>query len=201
MFARKHVSSEGRGGLSASVWMPLLVMAALGALLVVCSNAAGQSLESSEKPAADASKADAAGDAQATSATKHFTTRTLRGKVVWMSEALAKRFGVKEVPEAKERILALATDDGQLYPLVEDVRGRAFRRDARLRGIPLELLVRQYDGSPMIQAIRVYSLEKDGKYELDYWCDVCAIAMFELKPCDCCQGPIELRRRKMEESK
>ena len=36
------------------------------------------------------------------------------------------------------------------------------------------------------------------RLELDYWCDICAIAMYELKECECCQGPIELRRRKTE---
>jgi hypothetical protein len=116
---------------------------------------------------------------------------------VWLAEALQRRFGVKSVSEARQRILALETDRGDLYPLVEDVRGRAFRRDQRLRGIPVELLVRRYERSPSIQIIRVFQLRDDGRFELDYWCDICAIAMFELKACDCCQGPIELRARKV----
>jgi hypothetical protein len=122
-------------------------------------------------------------------------TRSIRGRVVWLAEGLHRRYGVRTVPEAQQRVLALETPEGLLYPLVEDVRGRAFRRDERLRDVPVELLVRQYYGSPVVQVIRVYVLKKDGKYELDYWCDICAITMFELKPCDCCQGPIELRAR------
>jgi hypothetical protein len=130
-----------------------------------------------------------------------YANRTLKGRVVWLNEALSRKFGIKTVPEAAERGLALESPDGVLHPLVEDSRGRAFRADERLRGIDLELLVRQYEGSPQVQVIQVHALKKSGKYEIDYWCDICSIAMYELKPCDCCQGPIELRERKVEEKK
>ena len=53
-------------------------------------------------------------------------------------------------------------------------------------------------GAPAVQIIGVYELAKDGRYEVDYWCSVCAIAMYELKPCECCQGEIELRKRKAD---
>ncbi len=127
-----------------------------------------------------------------------FTTETLRGKVVFLAEALEKKYGVKSVTEAKEASLALQDDAGKLDPLVEDVRGRAFRVDKRLRDIKVELLVRRYVDSPAVQIVGVYELAKDGRYEIDYWCSVCAIAMYELKQCECCQGDIELRKRKVE---
>jgi len=126
---------------------------------------------------------------------KKFDVLTLRGRVVWLAEAMARRYGVKTVPEAATRVLALETTDGDLFPLAEDIRGRGFRRDERLRKIDLELLVRRYRGAPVVQVIRAFELTKKVKFELDYWCDICAIVMFELKPCDCCQGDIELRRR------
>jgi hypothetical protein len=116
-----------------------------------------------------------------------------------MADALSRHFGIQTVSEAAERVLALETPDAELHPIVEDIRGRSFRVDQRLREIDVELLVRQYAGSPMVQVIRLYALKKDGKYELDYWCDICAIAMFELKPCDCCQGPVQLRERLVED--
>jgi hypothetical protein len=127
-----------------------------------------------------------------------FTLHTIRGHVVFLAEAMEKRFGLPSVPEAKDRILALETATGELIPLLEDVRARAFRRDERLRKMEIELLVRRYSGSPAVQIIRVFEATKDGKFELDYWCDICAIIMYELKECDCCQGPVELRRRKVE---
>lgn len=130
-----------------------------------------------------------------------YTTESIRGRVVFMADALERLHSVSTLPEAQQRVLALESPEGKLYPLVEDKRGRAFRLDKRLMGVPMELLVRRYEGSPMVQVIRVHTLEKDGKYLLDYWCEICSIPMFELKPCDCCQGPIELRKRKVEGDK
>ena len=127
-----------------------------------------------------------------------FTTQTLRGKVVFLAEAMEKETGVRSVPEAKDRILALQTESGELVPLLEDSRGRAFRRDERLRQMKVELLVRRYRHSPLAQIIRVYEVAPDGRYEIDYWCDICAIAMVEKKDCECCQGPVQLRRQKVD---
>jgi hypothetical protein len=127
-----------------------------------------------------------------------FETEVLQGRVVYLAEALERKFAIKSSPDARERILALEMKEGVLVPLVEDSRGRAFRADKRLREIDVELTVRRYAGSPAVQVIRVCELAKDGKYEIDYWCSICSIAMFELKECECCQGPIELRKRKVE---
>lgn len=65
----------------------------------------------------------------------------------------------------------------------------------------VELLVRQYTGSPLVQVVLAFETTKDSKLELDYWCEICSIAMFEMKECDCCQGPIELRRRDAQSPK
>lgn len=129
-----------------------------------------------------------------------FRVRSVRGKIVWLADALERLHGVESLPAAKQRIIALETDDHHLYPLVEDKRGRSFRLDPRLREGTVELLARQHRGSPMLQVIKIFSIDEDGKkFELDYWCEICAIAMFELKACDCCQGPIELRRTLVSE--
>jgi hypothetical protein len=128
-----------------------------------------------------------------------FKLQTYRGHVVFLNEALQKRFGINTVPEAAERTIALQTADGTLVPIVEDVRGRAFRVDERLRKPEVEILVRKYQGLPAVQVIRLFEVTKEGKLELDYWCDICAIPMVELKPCECCQGETVLRRRKVEE--
>jgi hypothetical protein len=127
-----------------------------------------------------------------------FTTETIRGRVVYLAEAMEKQTGLSSVSEARERVLALQTAKGQLIPILEDVRGRAFRRDERLRDIDLELVVRRFKNSPLVQVIRVIELTKSGRFEIDYWCDTCSIAMFEKKDCECCQGDVELRRRPVE---
>lgn len=130
-----------------------------------------------------------------------FELQTHRGKVVYLAEALQRLHGIKSVDEAKDRTLAVETAEGNLIPLVEDVRGRAFRADPRLREMQVELLLRKFKGSPAGQVIRVYELTKEGKFEIDYWCEICSIAMYELKICECCQGEIELRRTKVPVNK
>ena len=133
-----------------------------------------------------------------TAAATDHETLSLRGRVVWLADALQQLHGIQTVPESRDRVLVLQTDDGQLHPLVEDIRGRGIRRDERLRNTPCELLVRKHDGSPFVQVIRFFAVREDGKYELDYWCEICAIATFEIKPCECCQGPVELRERRVD---
>jgi hypothetical protein len=146
--------------------------------------------------AADEAADSSPGDSE--KANDAYTTESLRGRVVWLADALARLYDVRTTQDAKQRVLALETDDGDLVPLVEDRRGRSFRKDERLRDRDVELLVRRYRGVPLAQVIRIHAIKPDGKYLLDYWCDICAISMVELGPCDCCQGPIELRERKVE---
>lgn len=130
-----------------------------------------------------------------------FALETIRGKAVFLAEALDRKWGVRVVEEARDRVLAIETERGELVPVVEDIRGRAFRADERLRNVTIEVLVRRYRGSPVVQVVRLFEVRKDGLYEIDYWCVVCSIAMFELKPCECCQAETELRHTKIDPGK
>jgi hypothetical protein len=134
-----------------------------------------------------------------TSAAKHpYTTETLRGKVVWLGEALERLYGVATEPAAAESSVVLETLEGHLWPIIPDTRGQSFVVDARLRDRALELPVRRYQGVSLVQIIRVLERRVDGLYEIDYWCDVCAIPMYILKPCECCQGATRLREQLIE---
>lgn len=128
-----------------------------------------------------------------------FQTRSLIGQVVWLAEALRTRYGIESDADSAESQTVLVTAKGELWPLVKEFRGRAFWTDPRLRHRDVELFVRQYAGSDFVQVIRVYSLHEEKKYELDYWCDICAIPMYEVKPCECCQGETRLRERLVED--
>lgn len=130
---------------------------------------------------------------------KTYTTETLRGQIVWMAEALRRRYGIESDADAAESQIALETTDGRLVPIVKDFRTRGFWLDLRLRGFDVEFVVRRYEQSPAVQLVRWYAIRKGRKYELDYWCDICAIPMYELKTCDCCQGEIRLRERLVED--
>ena len=123
-----------------------------------------------------------------------FRTELIRGQVVWLSDALQSKFGISTVPEVAQNSLAIVTDDGDLLPIVENLRGRAFRKDERLRGKDMQILARRYQQQPLIQVLRLYEFDDGKRYEVDYWCDVCAIVMFETGPCDCCQDHNRLRK-------
>jgi hypothetical protein len=150
-------------------------------------------ISAAEEPAIDASAVHCKSSKPA------YRTQSLRGRVVWLAEALKKKYGIETDRDAIHAVVALETADG-LLPIVKDFRGRAFFIDERLRDLDLELMVRTYEGSPMIQVVRIYALKDDGKYELDYWCDICSIPMYELKECECCQGPIRMRLRLAEKT-
>jgi hypothetical protein len=91
--------------------------------------------------------------------------------------------------------VAILTADGSVLPLVENLRGRAFRKDERLRGKKMEIWVRRYDEQPFVQVLRIFELQDGQRYEVDYWCDICAIPMYETGPCACCQDHNRLRKR------
>jgi len=115
------------------------------------------------------------------------------GKVVFLTEALARR-DIKTYQEELKGQVVLETTDGRLLPIIPDWRGRALFQDARLRDRPVDLLVRQRRSIPHIQVLSIYTFDEKGTRQLtDYWCDICSIPMYEIKDCECCQGPIRLR--------
>ncbi len=114
------------------------------------------------------------------------------GKVVLLQEAL-KRRGVKAADEFKAQAV-LETDGGELIPIVPDWRGRAFYQDERLRDRKVDLVGSRQKAAPYLQVQMVFVVDEKGTRQyMDYWCDICSIAMYELKPCDCCQEEIRLR--------
>ncbi len=152
--------------------------------------------------ASDPPKIDAAAQLQATAADAlHATTEPeyhnelLRGRVGWLAEELKARFQITSVPEVAEHTLALLTVDGRLVPVVENLRGRAFRKDPRLREMDLEILARRYEQQPFVQVVKIFEVSGKQRYEIDYWCDVCAIIMYEYGPCACCQDQNRLRKQ------
>jgi hypothetical protein len=172
---------------------PLIVV--LGALGLLAAGEAGstrpreKSVRTAAKPPPD----------QAPQGNRAYTTETLRGRVVWIEDALARGFAVTTDPAAAETTVVLESADGRLVPIIPDVRGRSFAVDSRLRDVELELLVRRWADAPLVQVIRVFRPKDQWLYEIDYWCDICAIPMFTLKACECCQGPTRLRERLVED--
>ena len=141
---------------------------------------------------ADDAKSEATSDAAKNKDEAEPPRKLYRGKVVLAQEALKKR-GIKVADEMKDQAV-LETLDGRLLPIAADWRGRAFFQDKRLRNRRVDLVGYQRPGIPWLQVLIIYVINDKGEREvMDYWCDICAIPMYEIKDCECCQGPIRLR--------
>ncbi len=106
---------------------------------------------------------------------------------------------LKELSGAKDATgLALAGDDGKLYPLVKDAGSSMFFTDATLLRRPMRLTGRLVGEPPQLQVFQVHSIIKGELHEVYYWCDICAIKRFEKRACECCGGPMELREEKVK---
>ncbi len=117
------------------------------------------------------------------------------GKVVFLADALGRR-GIDTYDETGGHVV-LETDSGELIPILSDWRGRAFYQDAQLRDRPVELIGFRRSGLPYLSVIAVYTFNEQGdRMYTDYWCDICSIPMYEIQPCECCQGDVRLRFQK-----
>jgi hypothetical protein len=115
-----------------------------------------------------------------------------KGKVVPLA-GIVEKFGSRLDPEAAPHWLALSSDGGKLYPLIQDDGSRMFFKDPALSNRPMRLTGRLIPGSELLQVIEVHSVLQGQLHEIYYWCNVCSIKRFEKKICDCCGGPMELR--------
>jgi len=150
-------------------------------------------LRAAEPPASDAKKDDAKPKSQTNETAETELTRELfTGQVVMLREAL-KRRGIAAKEEFDKQVV-LETPEGELIPIVPDWRGRAFYQDEKLRNRKVELVGHRKPGVPYLQVLMVFTFDEKGvRQYTDYWCDICSIPMYEIKPCDCCQAPIRLR--------
>jgi hypothetical protein len=120
-----------------------------------------------------------------------------KGKVVFAVDALQRK-GLKPAEEMEGQVV-LETNDGELIPILADWRGKAFFQDERLRNRRVELVGSRRPGVPYLQVLMVFTFNEAGDREYtDYWCDVCSIPMYEIKPCECCQGEIRLRFQRQD---
>lgn len=117
------------------------------------------------------------------------------GEVLLLPRALEKR-GLKAAEEMATHVV-LETPAGELIPILADWRGRAFYQDERLRDRKVELVGSRLPGVPYLQIVMVFTFDESGERQYtDYWCDICSIPMYEIKPCECCQEEIRLRFQK-----
>lgn len=123
-----------------------------------------------------------------------FKKELFSGQVVFAQEALRKR-GIKVAEEMKSQAV-LEMKSGELLPIAADWRGRAFYQDKRLRNRNVELVGYRRPGLPYLQVLVIFVIDEKGRrQEMDYWCEICSIPMYEIKACECCQADIDFRLR------
>jgi hypothetical protein len=158
-------------------------------MMLACAAALVRADES--RPAAAAAKPAASTKTPQPSADRS-AQELFRGKVVMLRDALGRR--KIDATEEFDKQVVLETPSGDLIPIVPDWRGRAFYQDARLRDREVELVGKRQRGVPYLQVLMVFTFDKQGQRQYtDYYCDTCAFPMYEIKPCECCQGPVRLR--------
>jgi hypothetical protein len=166
----------------------------LGIALAGCSGAVA---DGNGKAATDRAASRKVNSEAANHESAEVSRELFSGKVVLLQEALQRR-GVKSAEEFKSQVV-LETNDGELIPIVPDWRGRALYQDKRLRDRKIELIGSREKAAPYLQVQMIFVFDKQGtRLYMDYWCDICSIAMYEIKPCDCCQEEIRLRLEPQE---
>jgi hypothetical protein len=167
--------------------LTLLALLALGNMFSARSVSAGEN-----KAPSGATKRAATGSAAKPTTAAASSQELFRGKVVVVREALARR--KIEAREEFDKQVALETESGELIPIVPDWRGRAFFQDEHLRNRPVELVGKRAKGVPYLQVLIIFTFDEKGTRQYtDYYCDTCGFAIYEIKPCECCQGPVRLR--------
>jgi hypothetical protein len=116
------------------------------------------------------------------------TPRVFTGKVVPHPDPTGQ-------PASRPRGLALVTDDGNTYPIVEDDTSRMLFVDARLRGRPVALTAVPAAGTGGLQVVYVQTVHDGVVYDVDYWCEICQISANHPGPCVCCGDDSPLRER------
>jgi hypothetical protein len=174
----------------------LLLLAASLTAAPAADDAASKRPKEGAGPAAIAPARERAAATDAVNAERPQPERQLfSGEVVFLHDALKER-GIKSYDEELKGQVVLKCDDGELIPILPDWRGRAFYQDERLRDRPVELVAHRRVDVGYLQVLMVFTFDDQGAEQFtDYWCDICAIPMYELKPCECCQGEIRLRHQ------
>lgn len=123
----------------------------------------------------------------------------LRGQVLPYREAVGRKTGQALVEEWGRDLLAFQTEEGRILPLLPTEAARFFYQDRRMWRRRMEVTSRVDPNVPAVSMLEVRAVKGDRLYEIFYWCDICSIKMYQLKQCECCQGPVQIREHPVGE--
>ncbi len=141
-------------------------------------------------------------DAQRTSTDAAKTPRAFRetGRVVCLAEELRARFGaaVDPVHDHLYGFRVDAKNGPRYFTLVRTPHSEALFVDERFRKHSLVLSGRIFPGSQLLEVSGWLWIRDGVRYDVYYWCEVCAIRGVDPGPCACCQGEVELREKAVD---
>lgn len=122
-------------------------------------------------------------------------TIAVRGKIICLTEELARLYEV--IPDCDDRghLYAVRTAAGETYPLLPVDAAAAVWMDERYRQRELNVVARIFPQGPHLEVIKYQSFKDGQLHDLDYFCDVCMISTHKPGPCECCQDPVVFRER------
>jgi hypothetical protein len=123
----------------------------------------------------------------------------LRGRVVCLAEEMHRQHGA-ELPTKHEHQWGLKTDGGNCYTLLRGKFSEAIFVDERIRQKELLVKARLFPGTQVIELAQLRSVKGGVVQDIFYYCDVCAIESVSPEICSCCQSPVKLIEKPLQDS-
>ena len=124
----------------------------------------------------------------------------VRGRVVCLAEEMHRLYEV-ELPTGHPHVYGFKTTDGKYFTLLRNKYSEALFVDKQVREKELILKGRTFPKTQVLEVSRMRSVKNGVVQDLFYYCAICAIEMISPGKCDCCQGPVELVERPLQEGK
>ena len=122
----------------------------------------------------------------------------LRGRIVCLAEEM-HRLHQTALPTGHEHLYGFRTNEGTYYTLLRTRTAEGLFADKRLHERELIVQGRVLPNTQILDAIPVGSVREGRRYELYYWCTVCAIKTVIPGPCMCCQDDVEFVEKPADE--
>ena len=124
----------------------------------------------------------------------------VRGRVVCLAEEMHRWYEV-ELPTGHPHLYGFKTDDRRYFTLLRNKYSEALFVDQEVQGKELILKGRTFPNTQLLEVSGMRSVKNGVVQDLFYYCTICAIEMISPGKCDCCQGPVELVERPLQEGK
>ena len=122
----------------------------------------------------------------------------LHGKIVCLAEEMHTHYKV-ELFGNHAHLYGVKTEEGEYYTLLRTSLAEALFVDERLHEKDLVINGRVFPKTQLVEVTRFSSIKDGVVHELYYYCDTCYIRAVAPGNCDCCQAPVVLIERPLND--